>query len=1019
MEAKTIRKFTPQSISAKARQKLQNMPFNGSKRIITSVCAAFLLLLMYGMPAAAQQSITVSGTVTDASDGQTLPGVNVTVQGMSSRGTSTDADGNYSLTVPSAQDTLVFSFIGYSTQQVGVQGRETIDIALDVSVQQLEDMVVVGYGTQEREQITGSVASVEEEDFVTGNVTNTAELIQGKVAGLQISSAGGDPNSNPEIRLRGISSFSGSQEPLVVIDGIIGASLDNVDPNDVASIDVLKDASASAIYGTRGAAGVIIVTTKTGDLSGDASENFSVNYNGYYTVEGIENKLDVLSASELRELSEQTGFSINDFDGNTNYIDEVTQRGLNNVQSLALSGGSEFTQYRVSGNYRDRQGIQEGTGFNQINGRLNLTQSALDDKLDITFNLSVTNTQNDFGFGEVFRYASTFNPTAPVLSDGYENTGGFTEISAFDLFNPVAIQETAQNEGQRTLFTGATRAEYEFRDAIPGLRASVFYSLESNSYGDQQFYSQNNKWRGSATQSSLGLGQARRFSGGDRNQQFETTLNYVTDIDDLGLDAIIGYSYNDFESQGTEASGGDFVTDATGFNNLSFAQDFSQGQGSVSSYNNTHKIIGAFGRINLNWDDTYNISTSIRREGSTRFGENNKWGTFWSAGANVEITNLIDLPLERLSLRGSYGVTGNDAPFDGISKLRFGPGGNFLVNGSFVQRFGPVSNANPDLKWEVKREFNVGLDFEALSQRLSGSVEYYIKNTDDLIFETQVPVPPNLFPTTFLNIGLLENKGIEATLDVDIIREQDLNWNTGLTFSTFSTELKEYISDDALFLANAGSPGLNSTQLIRVREGDPIGNIWGPEFSRIGDEGQWLFLDAEGNEVTPDQITRDDEKVLGNGLPDYSLGWTNQFNYKNFDFSFFFRGVFGHDMVNTYRLFYQNPSNISNYNVLQSSFDVTNLTSSPNFSSFFVEDASYVRLQNVTIGYTVPLQSSQIRNFRIYVTGNNLFTITDYQGVDPEVNYVDPIGGALAPGIERRNGWFTARSVSLGVKLDF
>ncbi|SMO62901.1 SusC/RagA family TonB-linked outer membrane protein [Fodinibius sediminis] len=979
-----------------------------------------LLFLMMATTTVFAQ-FNVSGTVVDDSDGQPLSGVNIIVKG-TTIGTSTSADGTYSLEIPSGQDTLMVSFIGYIQQEIPVNGRNTIDVSLAADVAQLEDVVVVGYGTQEQQQITGSVSSVKSEDFVSGNINNASELVQGKVPGLTISNAGGgDPNSSPTIRMRGVTTFSANQEPLVVVDGIIGASLDNIDPNDIESIDVLKDASASAIYGTRGAAGVIVVTTKSGMAGG--GQGVSVNYNGYYTVETIENKLEVLSASEFRRLSDETGIGINDLESSTDWYDRVTQLGSNNVHSLALSGGTEHSNYRISGNFRDRQGIQKGTGFEQINGRINLTQRALDDNLELNFNLGVTSRESDFSFGEVFRYAQTMNPTAPVTDEGFENTGGYTEIGAFDILNPVAIMNTSFNEGKRSVINGSLKASYDFDHLIPGISASVFYSMEDRSELNNQFFSKTNKWQGQATQSSLGAGLANRYSSNNTSELFETTVEYVADIDQLRLESIAGYSYNDFESENTFAGGGDFVTDAVEAYNLAFAQDFSQGEGTVNSFKSTHKIIGFFGRLNLSWDNSYFLNGSIRREGSSRFGVDNKWGTFFALGAGIDLVGVANLTMfDQFKLRGSYGVTGQDAPFNGISKLRFGPQGNFFVDGSFVQSFGPVSNPNPNLKWEENREWNVGVDLEALDSRLAASFEYYRKNTEDLLFEVQVPVPPNLYPTTWKNVGELENEGFDASLEYAVIQSNDLNWTTNLTFSTFNTVLKQFISEDEIFVSNAGSPGQNSTPLVRVKEGEPIGQIWGKKFAGISEEGQWLFYDAEGNKVLNDETTLEDERVLGNGLPDFSLGWTNSLTYRNFDLSFFFRGDFGHDMVNTFRLFYETPSSISTWNVLQSAFDYTELTSPPQFSSLHVEDASYVKLQNATIGYSVPVsETAYVKKLRLYVSGNNLFTITDYKGINPEPRYIDNVGGGgpLAPGIERRDAWITTRSVTAGVQLNF
>jgi len=975
------------------------------------------------------QRTEITGTVTDASDGSPLPGVNIVVPGTTT-GTTTDAEGQYTLDVPADADSLSFSFIGYVTVTVPIEGRTQINVELSPDVQLLEDVVVVGYGTQERQQITGSVSSVREEDFVKGNVSNVSELVQGKIPGLTISSAGGgDPNSNPTLRLRGLSSFGSNQEPLVVIDGVIGGNLDNLDPNDIASIDVLKDASASAIYGTRGSAGVIVVTTKSGGRIGSSGgEDVSVSYNGYATLETIENKNDVLSASQYRELSQQTGIGAPDLGSSTNWFDEITRNGYTSVQNLAIAGRSENTTFRVSGNFRDRQGIQKHTGFEQVNGRLKITHMALDQRLTLGVNIGVTSREEDRGFGDAFRYAQTFNPTAPVRADSFETTGGYFEQPLFDYFNPVAIIEEGERTGEKQFFTGSIRADYEFRELIPNLRISAFYSLENNSERTREFYAKTHKLLGGATSTALGTGQAVRNTFDSEEELFETTINYTTDLEDLSVEALAGYSYNDFENEGTNTSGGDFISDAVGFTNLSYAQDFSQGEGTVGSFQNLHRIIGFFGRTNLNWDNTYFLNASIRREGSSWFGTNNKWGTFWSVGGGIELTNVLEIPFfDRLKLRGSYGITGQDAPFSGISIRRYGPEGNFFTSGNFIQSFAPVSNPNPDLKWEERKEFNIGADFEALDSRLTGSVEYYQKDIEDLLFEVSVPVPPNLFPTTWDNIGSLESSGVEASFSYNIFQSSELNWNTGLTFAWFSpTVLKDYISDDVQYVSNAGSPGLNSTPLIKVEEGEPIGEIFGKVFAEIGPSGEWLFFDSNGNKVTADQITLDDQRVLGNGLPDYQFGWTNTVNYKNWDLNLFFRGVFGHQLVNTFRLFYETPNQISSYNVLDSAYDVIDLRESPQFSDFQVENGDFVKLQNATLGYNFSMENSRfVRSLRVYFSVNNAFTITSYDGINPEPRYVDTFennnpndDSALAPGIERRDQWFTSRTFSLGINVE-
>lgn len=1005
--------------------------YRKATRIIA--CMLMFLFQLFLIQSAFAQNAEISGVVTDGSTGETLPGVNVLLQG-TEIGTSTDLNGRYQLTVSSLDGVLIFSSVGFQTAEVPIDGRATVNVSLQMQTLSGGELVVVGYGIQERRQITGSVSSISEEGFVSGNVKDVSEMIQGKVPGLQVSTAtGGNPNSNATIRLRGVSSFGANQEPLVVVDGIIGADINNIDPNDISSVDVLKDASASAIYGTRGSAGVILITTKSGQTG---TESLSVSYNGYTTFETVENKNEVLTADQYRQLSQDTGFDIQDFGANTNWFDEISQTGRNQVHNLAISGGTENMNYRLSGNYRNRDGIQKYTGFEQIGARLNLTHWALDRKLKLTSTVAVTNRDQNFGFGDAFRYAQIMNPTAPVTADGFENLGGFFDQNLFDYFNPVNIIEHGDRLAETKNFNVALRADYELDDLIPNLSASVFYSLENRNQIRRNFFDKNQKLQGGATQAALGRGVAQQFLDDRESELFETTVNYLSDISkNVTLEAFAGYSYNETISEGFSASGGNFITDAVGVNNFGFAQDFDNGLGNVGSYRASNKIIGFFSRANININDTFFLNGSIRREGSSRFGIENKWGNFWAAGVGVQLSNLIEIGfLDELRARASIGKTGQDAPETGISVQRFGPqSGSFFVDGRFVQTFGPVSNANPDLKWEEKTEINIGLDYEAMDNRLRGSVEYYNSVTSDLLFLVGVPVPPNLFGQTWRNVGELENSGIEFSVALDAIQSNSggLNWSTQFNFTKFGeTMLNEFETDEVRLLASAGSPGQNSTTLIRVKEGEPIGQIWGPEFSRIGPDGNWLFLDQNGNEIGFGDITEDDKKVLGNGLPNFQIGWTNSFNFKNWDMNVFLQGAFGHQLVNLFGLFYQAPRQIASYNVLQSALDVSNLTDSPQFSSFYVENADYVRLQNMSIGYSIPIGSgSSINRLRLYVSGNNLFTITGYNGINPEVRHTDEnpgvlttgftTGGALAPGIERRSNWFTTRSFNLGINLDF
>jgi len=970
----------------------------------------------------AQDRRTITGTVTDAADGSPLPAVNVLVKG-TTIGAATNIDGQYEIQVPADRDTLVFSFIGYLTQQVAIDGRSVVDVAMQSDVQLLEDVVVVGYGVQDKKEITSAVTSVKAEDFNKGSINDASELLQGKVSGLTISSTNsGDPNAGFNLRVRGISSVGANLEPLVVIDGIVGGSLNNVDPSDIASIDVLKDASAAAIYGTRGSGGVIIVTTKSGQ--GGTGDNVTVSYNGYITLRGIENQLDVLDADEFRQLSSDAGVSINDGGADTDWFDEITQTGIDNVHNLALSGGTSETNYRVSVNFRDVEGIQQKTGFQQQNARLNLTHFALDRKLKFTGVLGATSRESDFGFGEVFRYAATANPTLPVTGgSNSEINAGFTELDIFDWFNPVSINEQTVNTGEQKNISASIKADYDFGDIIQGLGASVSYSFESVNILNGQAFAKTAEFRG------LGRnGLANRFTSDQREELFEITSTYANNFDRLDLNVVAGYSWQDFDTEQFFIEGGDFLTDITGFNDIEQSFDFENGLGVATSQLETNRLIAGFIRTNLVFDNTYFASFTYRREGSSRFGENEKWGDFGAASLGAELTEIFVLPEEinQLKLRVSAGLTGAQPAQNGLSQFRLAASSNFFDGSNFVPSFAPASNPNPDLKWEEKTEINVGADFELFESRLTGSIDWYTNTTDDLILSAEVPSPPNLFSTTVLNAGELENTGLDIALGYLAVQNTDLTWSTDLTFSTFSSELVDFTVEESL-ISNAGAPGLNDTPLIRIREGSSIGQIWGPVLEEIDENGNFVFADLNGDGVA-DPNDNADKTVIGNGLPDFQLGWNNTVNYKSWDLNLFFEGVFGHDKVNTFRLFYETPNQISSYNVLAST--PSNLNEDPVFSDFYVEDASFVRLNNATLGYTIPLANeSAIRNLRLYFSVNNVFTITGYDGISPDVSFADvgPVdnGGVpgepnpLAPGIERRNQWFTTRSFTFGVNLDF
>jgi len=983
-----------------------------------SRCAVLLLtLLAFGNFALAQR--TVTGTVTDAESGEPLIGANILVVGTGT-GTVTDFNGDYEIEVPEGNNTLEFSYTGYTSARVDITGQSEVDIQLGAG-QELEEVVVVGYGTQRSKEVTSAITSVKEEDFNKGNVNNPAQLLQGKVAGLAISRPGSDPNSGFNIRLRGLSSVGANTSPLVIIDGVIGADLNSVDPNDIASIDVLKDGSAAAIYGTRGAAGVILITTKRGK-EGTAT----IDYNGFVTGDFVARSTQVLDAEQYRNFAGGPDGSITgtDLGDETDWFDEITQTGVSQVHNLALSGGTAKTSYRMSVNYRDNQGVLLNTGFEQLNARLNLTQKAINDRLTVSMNVSTTKRNEDEGFSEAFRYASIFNPTAPVRSDDpdFDQYDGFFQQLLFDYRNPVAIVEQNLNEEEENIILANIRGDFEI---IEGLMLSGSYSRERKSESFAGYFDKN----------SLGLGAdrnglAERAFNQEEYELFESTLEYTEEFGGLTFKALGGYSFQEFEFEGFGASGGNFLTDAFTYNNLGAALDFANGLGGVGSGKSTYRLIAFFGRLNFNFDDTYFLTGSLRREGTSRFGEENQWGYFPAVSGGVTLSNLIDIPgMDNLKFRIGYGVTGNIPDQSYLSIRRFGPTGNFLVNGEWVPSYGPVSNPNPNLQWETKSDISAGLDFAFLDYKLTGSLDYYTTTTEDLILNFPVPVPPNLFGSTYTNVGELRNSGLELVLTYNAVSTPNFTWTTSLNGTYYlENDIVSLSEGDFDFggvrdIANLGSPGQNGTPLIRIQEGGPIGQIWGLTYVGVNEEGEWVHADVNEDGVVDDQ---EDRSVIGNGLPEAQLGWNNSFTFGNFDFSFFIDGIFGHDLVNTFRAFYEAPNAIGTYNVLESTLDseeLLRLKDAPKFSSLHVEDAGFIRLNNTTLGYNFSLpEGSSFNRIRLYLTGERLFYITNYKGVDPEPRFDDGDAGQfgpLAPGIDRRNTWFRSAAVTFGLQLGF
>jgi TonB-dependent starch-binding outer membrane protein SusC len=986
-------------------------------------CGLFLALFLT-MSEFAMAQRTIKGKVSDSESGDGLIGATVSVVG-TPRGSVTDLDGNYSVDVPNGATQLRVSYTGYTEQVITLTSSNTVDVAM-ASGTALDEVVVVGYGSLKAKEVTSAVTSLKREDFNQGNISNAAQLLQGKVAGVTISRPGSDPNGEFTIRLRGLSSVSANQSPLIVLNGVPGASLNLIDPNDIESIDVLKDGSAAAIYGTRGSAGVIIITTKKGVPGKSTAE-----YSGSVAFDSPTRLPKTLNATEFLAAG---GTDQSTGDVNTNWLDEITQTGVSQVHSLGFSGGAGTGAYRISFNYRNSDGILRTSGFDQYNTTISASQKVLNDRLTLSGTVNGTFRNSDLAFEDAFRYGVITNPTSPVFdaaNAAYRSNGGYAETNSFDEFNPVAIIE--QNNAKRTTqrLLGNVKADLEI---AKGLIASVTVAQERGAIGQSEYYSKESKY---SRQKPNGF--AVRESYGNVNNLLEVTGNYSKPIGNNEFKLLVGYSWQGFENSGTRIEAGDILTNFFGSDNLNALSEIRKGLATTASWKNTNRLIAFFGRANFNIGELAYLQAGVRREGSSRFGNNNKWGIFPFASAGLNIHKLTNIAaFDQLKLRVGFGVTGSDAPESYLSKLVLSPGPSFYFDGDYVPSYGPTRNANPDLKWETKTEINAGLDWAVADYKVTGTFDVYSRKTEDLLLNFTVPQPPNLARTTWLNIAALTTRGFEATAQLNnLVSSEKFSWTPGLTFSTYKITLDDNGSKDTIKIGNVGAPGQNDVFYTIVYNGAPIGQLWGPIRESVNADGTIKYQDINGDNAIDIEAFNKDQTSIGNGIPKFEVGLNNSFKFGAVDFNFFLRGVLGHDLANEYRVFYENldPS-AKGWNKVKTEFYDPNVKAKNRFDNTHVENASFLRLDNLTLGYNMPVKrEAAFSSVRVYVNGQNLATFTNYTGIDPEPRLFDPgtvdngnrtdgsrnpLGNnPLLAGIDRRTGYFLARTISLGVNLGF
>ena len=966
-----------------------------------------------------QNEVTIKGVVKDA-NGEAIIGASVIEKGNAKNGTVTDLDGNYTLKVKRGA-TLTISYIGYISQET--KGG---NIILEEDLKSLNEVVVIGYGTQKKADVTSAVVSVKAEDFTKGNFNDAGDLIKGKVAGLSITKPSGDPGAVTQISLRGIATVSGNAQPLVLVDGVPG-SLSSVPPENIASIDVLKDASAAAIYGTRGAGGVIIITTKTGQRE----QRTEVTYNGYVSFSTWAKKADFMTSSDIR--AGKTTFNDEGYD--TDWLDAISRTAVTHNHSVSLSGGNAKTSYFGNFTYRNAQGVMKKTGNESMSVAFDLSHWMLNDMLKVNIKVNADQYKYDVNdAGAIYRQAVIRNPTSPI----WNTDGSYNEGSLLQYWNPVSMQneQTGQYKDQTVKFTGNITLE-----PIKGWQTNLMLSKGQTLDRGGYYYTSNHSQQG-VNQKGSYSGSAKRSGYTVDNKYLELTSKYMKNFNNVHrLDALVGYSYSEEEHDIDNMWNANFPTDYFGTNNIGLGTKLTDGEASMGSNHYSSKLIGFFGRVSYGYADRYNILASLRYEGSSKFGDNHKWGAFPSVSLGWNIMNEEFMKstkswLSNLKLRAGWGVTGvipqgDDNVWGGAyrSMLRYSyNGGNYYRDGKWNKGLKSASNANPDLKWETAREINIGVDWSLWNDRLSGSFDFYNKKTSDMLYEYAVPSPPNLYTSTWANVGEMRNTGFEFMIKGVPVQTKNWRWETQATLQHNSNKLLSlsnslYQTDNTLWLQGVGDPVTQYTHKVEV--GQSLGRIYSLKAVGVSDQGLFLIENPKTGQCAEFyQEMRNDYdnwyEYMGNGIPKFTLGWNNTINYKDFDLSLQCNGQFGFKIINQQRVFYEN--NAHAYNKLKSATDKIggnrplSGAQSQVVTSYYIENGDYFKLSTLTLGYTyTPKNKTYIQNARIYGSVYNVFTITKYKGMDPELGS----DNFWYAGVDDRDKYPTVRSFTIGLNITF
>lgn len=972
----------------------------------------FILMALASVTTWAQTS-NIKGTVVD-NYGDPVIGASVLIKGTTT-GTITNIDGNFELPGEPGT-TITVSCIGMESQELVFDG-EAMNITLTDNELSLNEIVVVGYGTMDKKELTSAISHISEKDLLATSGIDVSMMIQGKVSGVSITNNGeGDPNQQASIQIRGVSSRSAGTGPLIVIDGIAGGNLTNVNPNDIASFDILKDGAASAIYGTRGSNGVILITTKKGQKDGETH----ASYNATFSMDKMIKEIDMLDADDYRKYGRGV-----DLGGNDNWLDEVSRVGHSMQHTLTFNGGNLKSNYRVSVDYRDAKGVDIRSSRREYGGRFSATHTTKGGLFTFMANMAPRVAYRVIAPWDVFRNSLDMNPTTPIKDP--ENPNLYYNVQGQTAgYNPVELAKIEKDGGETKLMDSDATIKLNLFPLLMESKEQQTLDMQLT-YADHQ-YDNFNYWHRPST-STLCInnghdGEASRSYSKSNLQSVEWLANYSNRWNEHTFKAMLGYSYQYNQYSGLSADNKDFPNDGLSYNALSTGE-YATEEGNVclNSYKNDSKLIAFFGRVNYDFAGKYLFTASLRHEGSSKFGDNNKWGNFPAVSAGWRISEesfMSDLTfIDDLKIRGDYGVTGNQEFGSYLSLNTMQGYGYYNYNNKFFQVWGPSKNVNPDLRWEKGKNWNVGVDFAILGNTVSGSLNFYSRTQQDLLGSYNVSVPPYLFETTFVNVGTMKNSGFEFDLTWNAVRTKDFSYNVSVVGATQSNKFtkfsnSEYVGQDFFYGCGTETP-YPRYSLQRIEKGKRIGNYYMLKYAGVSEDGNFVVYDKYGDKILADNATMDDYQVVGNGLPKFTGSMTNNFRYKNFDATIFLRGVFGYDIFNIHDFYYGTQAFTGN--TMKKAYEKNKaITGSQVLSDYYLEKGDYVKLDMVTLGYTLNLKAKYIESIRFNATGKNLATITGFSGIDPSKYNVN----GLTPGASGSRTYYpSCRQFIFGLQMEF